>query len=546
MVTQVQIDRASSPAHAGESLFDSALRMGVNIPTSCLKNGKCRECLVEVAAGMDLLTPRTIEEQSLTGSFRLACRSRISGDSGVIRCHTLRREQIRIEDTVQNLPTSFTSVPLAPAVTMEGSGIFLDGKQIADGKVIYGVALDIGTTTVVARLIDLSRGELVASSAFENPQRFAGSNVMSRIHYDMHNKGRLLQRTLCGYLTHAIEEFDIGPENIYEVVVAGNTTMRDLFFGLNTTTIGSMPFQSITEMELIARKRLNTSLTTTAKKLQLPIHPNARIYGLPLISSHIGADAAACLLAIELSSQDEPVLLMDIGTNIELVCSTNDRILVTSCPAGPAFEGGAINNGMPAMSGAIEKFEISATGQYSYQTIDHAEIEGICGSGLIDMLSELSRVSMISTTGRSTDGRDRFEIESEGKVALFESDIAELAQAKGAASAGIRILLEKAGLMPTDLHRLYLAGGFAKHLDLAAARNINLIPDLPNEKVLQIGNASLEGASIALCSVPHRRKLEAMVSRAEHVALEQHPSFFDYFVDGCLFGSKNGQETSAV
>jgi uncharacterized 2Fe-2S/4Fe-4S cluster protein (DUF4445 family) len=489
---------------------------------------------------MDLLTTPTIEEQSLTGNFRLACRSRISGKPGTICCHTLRREQIRIEDTVQNLPTSFASVPLCPAVTLDGTRIYLDGELISHGEAIYGVALDVGTTTVVARLIDLSCGELVASSAFENPQRFAGSNVMSRIHYDMHNKGRLLQRTLCGYLTHAIEEFDINPENIYEVVVAGNTTMRDLFFGLNTTTIGSKPFQSITEMELMAGKKINTSLTTTAKKIQLPIHPRARIYGLPLISSHIGADAAACLLAIDLSSQREPVLLMDIGTNIELVCSVDNRILVTSCPAGPAFEGGAINNGMPAMRGAIERFEISANGQYSYQTIDHAEVEGICGSGLIDMLSELSRVDMISTLGRSTDGRDRFEIESESKVALFESDIAELAQAKGAACAGIRILLEKAGLKSTDLHRLYLAGGFAKHLDLNAARNINLIPDLPNENICQIGNASLEGATIALCSVPHRRKLEVMVSGAEHVALEQHPSFFDYFVDGCLFGNKSG------
>ena len=225
--------------------------------------------------------------------------------------------------------------------------------------------MDLGTTTVVVRLINLETGELVADASFENPQRFGGSDVMSRIHYDTEHRGKLLRRTLAGYLTHAIEEFPIDPRTIYEVVVVGNSTMRDIFFRQNVYSIGQNPYRSITEIEMAEGKRTTTSLTETGRRCLLPVHPEARVYGLPIISGHVGADAAACMLAVGLADEDRLVAIMDIGTNTELILGNRERILAASCPAGPAFEGGAIACGMPGLDGAVEDVRLDETGATS-------------------------------------------------------------------------------------------------------------------------------------------------------------------------------------
>jgi len=535
MPVVVEIDKKSIHAEIGKSLFECAEQMHVQIPTSCLKNGKCRECLVEVTEGEQLLSPRAPQEEHLKGRFRLSCRATIITDNGRIRCHTLRREKMRIEQNVQHLPTSFQDTPLRPAVTRRGSTILLDGRPIDEGNSIYGVAVDVGTTTVAVRLIDLQNGDLVAACAFENPQRFAGSNVMSRILFDGEYKGRLQQRTLMGYLSHALEDFPIDTAEIYEMVVVGNTTMRDLFFGLDVSGIGQKPFRSITEVQLYSGERTSSAITSTGKRLRLPIHPEARVIGLPIISSHVGADAAACLLAVDLIGQEPPILLMDIGTNTEILCGNRDKLLVASCPAGPAFEGGAVNCGMPGLKGAIERVEITPEGHPIYQVIDDVPAEGICGSGLVDLLDQLVVQQKINSTGRYFDGRDRFFLDRSADIYLSEADISELAQAKGANSAGIKIVLHRAGLSVDQIDTLYLAGGFARYLDPRAARGIGLIPAVADSCIRQIGNAALEGASIALCSVPHRDLLDKLVRGVEHLELEQDEHFFDYYVDGCLF-----------
>lgn len=535
MPTRVELDKKEYPAPRGMSLFECAEQMNVRVPTSCLKNGKCRECLVEVTAGMENLTPKTPEENHLTGQFRLSCRARINSDSGHIRCHTLRRQQMKIETSSRGLPISFQSIPLEPAVVLDGTRVLLEGKPIATGASVYGLALDIGTTTVVVRLVDLQKGEIVAASAFENPQRFAGSNVMSRIQFNVQNKGRLLQRTLTGYLSHVIEDFPVDPMNIYEVVVAANSAMRDIFFGLDVEGIGQKPFHSIREIEVAQGLRKTTSVEKTARQLRLPINPRARIVGLPIIGCHVGADAAACLLAIDIENQKQPILMMDIGTNTEILCYANKKLLVASCPAGPAFEGGSVNCGMPGLQGAIERIDISASGRVNYSVIDDAYPEGICGSGLVDLLCQLHKSGRINNTGRLVNGSDRFIVDSEAGIYLSEGDISELAQAKGASSAGVKLLLERAGLELSDLDRFYLAGGFARYLDLDSARHIDLIPNLPDHRTVQIGNAALEGATIALCSMSQRKMLEKLVQSADHLALEEQERFFDYFVDGCLF-----------
>ena len=356
-------------------------------------------------------------------------------------------------------------------------------------------------------------------------------------HYKTHHKGRLLQRTLAGYLTHAIEAFPVPPHSIYEMVVAGNSTMRDLFFRLDVYSIGQSPYQSVTELELKAGRRATTSLSATPRRLRLPIHPRARVYGLPIVSGHVGADAAACMLAVDLAHESRFVAIMDIGTNTELIVGNRDRIVAASCPAGPAFEGGRIRWGMPGLPGAIERVRIRGDGSVETTVIGGGPAEGICGSGLVDALGELLRTGRMNFLGRFEDGAGEFVLDARGerRITLHERDVNELAQAKGANVAGLHVAFDHYGRRFEELELFYLAGGFGRHLDLDAARRIGLIPNIAASRIVQVGNAAIEGASIALLSAERRAELEHLVARVEHCRLERHPSFFHYFVEGCQF-----------
>src|SRR5436190_11373244 len=230
---------------------------------------------------------------------------------------------------------------------------------------------------------------------------------MARIHYDGEDGTKLLQRTLAGYLSHAIREFPVDPQSIYELVVAGNSTMRDLFFRLSVYSIGQSPYRSLTELEMADGRRTTTSLVESAQRLALPIHPQARVYGLPIISGHVGADAAACMLAVDLAHEERLVAIMDIGTNTELIVGNKHKILAASCPAGPAFEGGKISCGMPGLPGAIEKISFGPDGTPAVQVIGHSRAEGICGSGLVDLLSELLKHKRMNAVGRFENGDDK-------------------------------------------------------------------------------------------------------------------------------------------
>jgi uncharacterized 2Fe-2S/4Fe-4S cluster protein (DUF4445 family) len=523
-------------AAPGSSLFDCADQMGVQVPTSCQKQGKCKECIVEVVSGMEYLTDRTKDESHLRDNFRLACCCLLASDSGDVRCHTLRRGQMRIERQAFSLPASRRKLQCDPAVTRAGDRILVGGNEVdrSTGP-IYGLAVDLGTTTIVLRLFDLDTSELVGDSSFENPQRFGGSDVMARIQYDVEHPGKLLMRTVAGYLSRAIQELPVDPRSIYEVVIVGNSTMRDVFFRQDVYSIGQSPYQSITELELAAGKRTTTSLTQTGRKSLLPVHPAARVYGLPIISGHLGADAAACMLAVDIGNEDRTVAIMDIGTNTELIVGNKHRILAASCPAGPAFEGGAIACGMPGVDGAIESVSFDDTGQLRYDVIGGGSPQGICGSGLIDLLSELVRTGQMNEMGRFDDGVDRIELDDEQGVYFCESDVNELAQAKGANIAGLQIVFSKYGLDFDDIDVFYLAGGFGRHVNVDAARRIGLIPALADEKIVKVGNAAIEGASIALLSNSRRQELEQLIKKVEHCRLETDPRFFDFFVDGCQF-----------
>jgi len=534
----VAINGCTTAAGAGESIFDCAGRLGIRVPTSCHKQGKCKECMVEVTGGMDCLSGRTQAERHLSGAFRLSCSTQVlapeaAGETACptkadrqpelvaqavspacqVRCHTMRRGSMRIESQAAGLPR-FRGFAFTP-------------------RPGYGLAMDLGTTTVVLRLFHLETGELVADASFENPQRFGGSEVMARIQYDTLHPGKLLRRTLAGYLTHAIEEFPVDPQDIREMVVVGNSTMRDLFFRQSVYSIGQSPYQSITEIEMAAGQRATTSLIETGRRCLLPIHPQARVYGAPIVSGHVGADAAACMLAVDLAHEDRLVAVMDIGTNTELMVGNRHRILAASCPAGPAFEGGAIACGMPALDGAIENVRLGEDGAWHLDVIGGGAPAGICGSGLIALLSELLRTGRMNQRGRFEDDIERIALHPD--VYFLESDVNELAQAKGANVAGLQTVCANYGIGFDQIDVFYLAGGFGRHLDVEAAIRIGLIPAIPKSRIVQVGNAAIEGASMALLSQDKRCELEALVLRVEHCRLETHPRFFDFFVDGCQF-----------
>jgi uncharacterized 2Fe-2S/4Fe-4S cluster protein (DUF4445 family) len=494
--------------------------------------------MVEVVEGMDLLSARTEPEQHLKGNFRLSCQTFVTGASGHVRCHTMRRGQMRIERHASGLAAIEGPIQLDPAVTRDGDRILIDGVEVdrSTGP-IHGIAMDLGTTTVVLRLMDLETGELIADTSFENPQRFGGSEVMSRIAYDTDHPGRLLMRTLTGYLSHAIEKFPVDPKSIYEMVVAGNSTMRDLFFWQSVYSIGQSPYQSITEIEMAESKRATTSLTQTGQHSLLPIHPRARVYGAPIVSGHVGADAAVGMLAVDMAHQERLVAIMDIGTNTELIVGNKHRILAASCPAGPAFEGGAIACGMPALDGAIEAVKIGPDGGFELGVIGDGKPEGICGSGLVDALSELLRTDRMNEYGRFEDGAHRIDLyrDAERAVYLLESDVSELAQAKGANVAGLHVVFNMYGIDFDDIDVFYLAGGFGRHIGVEAAKRIGLVPNLPAAKIVPAGNTAIEGATIALLSKTKRQELEELVKRVQHCRLETHPDFFNFFVEGCQF-----------
>ena len=538
MTVTLTINGQSIEAASGRSLFEHAEVLDIDVPTSCRKQGKCKECMVEVVEGIDLLSSRANPEQHLKGNFRLSCQTFVTGTSGRVRCHTMRRGQMRIERQALGLPAAEGPVQLDPAVTRDGDRILIDGVEVDRSKgPIHGIAMDLGTTTVVLRLMDLETGELIADTSFENPQRFGGSEVMSRISYDTEHPGRLLMRTLAGYLSHAIEKFPVDPKSIYEMVVVGNSTMRDLFFWQSVYSIGQSPYQSITEIDMAAGRRLTTSLTQTGQHSLLPIHPRARVYGVPIISGHVGADAAAGMLAVDMFHQERLVAIMDIGTNTELIVGNKHRILAASCPAGPAFEGGAIACGMPALDGAIEAVEIGAEGNFKLGVIGNGTPEGICGSGLVDALSEFLRTGRMNEFGRFEDSQHRIDLyrDAEKDVYLLESDVNELAQAKGANVAGLHVVFSTYGIDFDDIDVFYLAGGFGRHIGVESAKRIGLVPNLPAAKIVQAGNTAIEGATIALLSKTKRQELEELVKRVQHCRLETHPDFFNFFVEGCQF-----------
>ncbi len=521
------------PATAGNSLFDYADALRVRVPTSCGRAGQCHECIVEVRGGMDALTPKTAAEDFLRGGFRLACQAVVRNPGAEIEFAVLRRQPRILTEGLRR------PVALDPHVRRDGGEVVIGGQpsDVYRGRIL-GLAADIGTTTVAMNLADLETGEVVATSSFENPQRFGGSDVMNRISYDGGPFRGELRHAILSAINFEIGEMtrqvDAHRRQIYEVVLVGNTTMRDIAFGIDVQTVGAKPYKSAVELEYAAGKRPGTALISNAQAMGLRVFPRAHVYGGPIVGCHVGADVAAGLLSIGVDEQDEPVMLVDIGTNTEVVIGNRHAMVAASCPAGPAFEGGEVVYGMPGYDGAVESVRIR-DGRAEVSTIGGAEVQGICGSGLVDLLYELRAGGLMNELGAFEDGTNEFPFAPEQGMSLSRADISALAQAKSANYCGQFITLRRYGLPVEAISRLYLAGGFANYLNVGNAIGIGFIADFPPERVVRAGNAALEGATIMLLSKELRQCAESLVRRIEHIELETTPDFFEIFVEGCMF-----------
>ncbi|MCH2211263.1 MAG: ASKHA domain-containing protein [Fuerstiella sp.] len=529
----VSCDADSRPARTGKTLFDYADELTVPVPSSCGRSGICHECIVEVKQGNDALSSPNDTETFLTGDYRLACQATVEKENAQIEFALLRRSP-----QILKAPVAETT-DLDPLVTRSGHVVLYDGEEIDRyrGRIL-GMSIDLGTTTVVAELVDLESGQLVYTTSFENPQRFGGSDIMYRISYDAGTYQGELHRAIINTLNTEIQQMcdqlDIDRHVIYEIVVVGNSTMRDLFFNLDVQSIGQKPYKSITEHQYRDGKRDSTALVEMARSLRIRANRNARVFGAPLIASHVGGDVVADLLAIDMPSQHETVMLVDAGTNTEVVIGNKDRLMAASCPAGPAFEGGLVKFGMPGCAGAIESIHIDDH-QFQYSTINGHAPQGMCGSGLIELLAELRRHEMMTPMGVFADKLPELMIVPEHGITFSREDASHLAQAKAANYCGQVLLMRRFGVTPEQITQLYLAGGFANYVDAASAIDIGFLAPVPVDRINKVGNAASSGAREMLQSYSKRKLIGRLIENVDHIELETMPDFFDMFVEGCQF-----------
>ena len=516
----------------GKTVFDYADSLKLRVPTSCGRTGECHECIVEIKQGHSSLSKPSSSESFLRNDYRLACQAYVTEPGEDVEFATLRR-QPRI--LTKRAPRT---VQLTPRATKKNNKVYIEGNPVTNYTgAILGLAGDIGTTTVGLNLVDLESGFILHTSSFENPQMFGGSDVMNRISYDSGIFQGELQQSMLSAINFEIgqmtKHLGFHRRQIFDVVFVGNTTMRDILFGIDVQTIGEKPYKSLIQTEYEDKTRKTTAIDTTALSLGVRVSPEARVYSGPLIGCHIGSDISADLLTIGIENTHNPIMLVDIGTNTEVVIGNKDGMVAASCPAGPAFEGGQITHGMPGYDGAIESVTIEK-GSVVASTIGEKAAQGICGSGLIDLLAELRRTNYMTELGVLYDNNEHF-VFHDNDMSLNRADISNLAQAKSANYAGQFIALRHSQQSVSDISKLFLAGGFANYINTSNARNIGFIANFPTKQIKKIGNASLEGATIMIKSMDKRHQIENIVTKIEHIELETTPDFFEIFVEGCMF-----------
>lgn len=538
----------------GATLLEAARSAGLMLESPCSGAGTCGKCAVRVdAASLPRLRQggrhRLPEEQQAAG-YVLACEAMVAGDV------TVESVPSRHHGPLQVIGTGVADrVALAPLVTKRyheeddmtriHAGTLLLGTEPGDTRpTLHGVVVDIGTTTLAASLIDLITGAVLASSGSLNPQALHGQDVLSRIRLAATPEGL---KSLHGVLIEEIgrlvrvlaAEAKTDPSSIYEVVFSGNTCMLHIAVKQDPAALGKYPYTS----------RLAGNEHHPALGFDLPVAPCARIYLPPVISAYVGADIVCGIMATGLHRAPGTTLLVDIGTNGEMVLASRGRLYATSTAAGPAFEGMNISCGMRANPGAIEACAMGSDGEVVLKTIGGAEAVGICGSGLMDIVAALVASGVIGANGRfcapddqklpealrmrleRADGKPLFRLSE--TVCVTQKDIRQVQLAKGAIRSGIEFLLRNVGVGAEEVDRVLIAGSFGFHLRPESLLAIGLLPPQFLGKIDFVGNTSKSGGEALLLNQPARREMAAVVAAIEVVELANHPDFDRLFVE-CL------------
>ena len=418
----------------------------------------------------------------------------------------------------------------------------------------FGIAIDVGTTSVVTTLLELASGEVMASVSSLNPQATFGGDLMSRIAFAQWNPSNLrkLQSRIIGLLNQQIDELlersGVLPQWIYKLTVVGNTCMHHVLLGIDPTYVGLSPYAAV----------LRHPVVLPARTLHLKVNPEARVCFLPIVAGFVGADAVGAALATRLDESVGVRAVVDIGTNGEVVMGTRERLMACSAPAGPALEGAQIRHGMRGAVGAIDRVWIE-DGDLRFHVIGDGLPQGICGSGLIDAVAAALDLGLVDWTGLiQIERRDRFPAAladrlaergeerllilaprgtaaAGGEIVLTQDDVRQVQLAKGAIGGGIRMLQHVLRVPDEALTDLMLAGGFGNYLSIRSAVRIGLIPALPPERIRYVGNAAALGAQLALVSEAERARAERLARSIEHLSLATHPDFQDLFVEAMNF-----------
>ncbi len=591
----------------GTKIIEAAGRAGLTINTPCGGAGTCQKCSVKITSGTAKPTEADIsafDKKALEQGWRLACQnniesemvielpqtSRLAGEHQILTESNASSTEVKLsirkmyvdmdppelEDNAADLlrlqravgPCKINLDQLKKLPGLLRDNDFKGTAVLADHKLInfepgdttekcFGVAFDIGTTTIVASLEHLCTGRELAIVSRMNPQISFGDDVLSRIqHCDaaadnlakLHNA---VVTEIISMINTLCADADVATEHIYEIAFSGNTTMEHLLCSINPAPLGTVPFAPAFSGGLIFK----------ASELDIKINNHCLAYVFGVIGGFVGGDTVAGILASEISDGPGPVLFVDIGTNGEIVLAKDGKMLAASTAAGPAFEGARISCGMRATAGAIEK--IIFTDDIRCSTIGNVEPVGLCGSAIIDLTSEMLRAGLICSTGRllspdelpettpdkikqrvceNSDGQLEFLLaesangKDEVKIVFTQRDIRELQLSTGAIRAGINIMLKKAGIKVSDLKRVLIAGGFGSFIRRANAQRIGLLPNqIDHQKISYIGNASLAGAKWALLSSDARKKAEQIAATAKHIELSLDPGFQDEFADAMMF-----------
>jgi len=506
------------PLHPGLTILEAARMADVKIHAECGGIGKCGKCTVRIASGKDNLNPPTSMEiaSGLKEDERLACQARIVRDRSDLSVYIKNFGEYEIlKYGIER------SVRLCPLYENKNGRVVREGIPVENYKgAVYGIAADIGTTTMVFDLVDLENGDILETAAKTNPQISFGNDVISRIEAAS-SPARLkqLQKLPVEFINASLETIagETGKDIsglVYQAVIVGNPTMRDIFFGKNVQSLGVMPYESSNK----------SALVVPPGQIGLKINPEGEVYGAPLIGGHIGSDIVAGVLACGMHRSKDICLLIDIGTNGEIVLGNMDRMTASSCAAGGAFEGTTVACGSGSIEGAIKKIEITG-GRIAYSTIGNRHPSSVCGSGFIDLLAEFLNHGIMTEKARL---KEDFYIT--GDIKITQNDIFQLITSKAAIKTGWQILLANYPAKLSDVKKIYISGGFGNFVDIKNAVRIGLIPDVGEERFVKIGNGALEGAREMLLCTDARKLSGTIAEKIVHVRPEKAEKEFEYIL----------------